>query len=350
MAAPTLQLDGDFESGTLDGWQFSGSHNVEVATSPVRSGKYAAHMHLDASSETLYRDELTTGDGNILYDKEYWIGFSFNVVTWDEPHPTWSSLFQLHAVPGNENWDCVASRNPVSISLDDGKLGLNVITEKKTVAASGGALAKSVWTTPLEMNEWQDFVVHLIPSLSDDGLIEVFHDGVSIYEQHGPSVDELDSCGVPSDPRVYLKIGIYKDKTNTETQDLYYDDVRIFQGADGYDLVAPPVGPEPVPGPDSGAPTGGSGGLPSPVEDAGTPPASTGGNASGGASAQPDAPTPEATDDSNCALVAGGASNASSFFALTALALAGFLSRRRALCVADGSAFGARSRAHRRGR
>jgi hypothetical protein len=67
----------------------------------------------------------------------------------------------------------------------------------------------------------------------------VWRDGTSLYTQVGGNVDGIDDCGVAPEPWVYLKIGIYKDLTNTATEDLYYDEVRIFQGADGYDLVKP---------------------------------------------------------------------------------------------------------------
>ena len=198
-------------------------------------------MHLDPDEATVYRSELVAGDlGRVDHGLEYWIGFSFHVGTWNEPPPSWATLFQFHAVPGDENWDCVAGRNPVTVTLSDGQLGIAAITEPYTgpPPVPGGAIASMVWEEPIDLGRWYDGVVHLLPSLTD-GILEVWIDGVRRYTQTGGNVDLIDDCGVEMEPWVYLKIGIYKDRENTSTQDLYYDEVRIYQGADGYDLVVP---------------------------------------------------------------------------------------------------------------
>jgi len=247
-ADPPYQLEGDFETGDLTGWSFSGNETTHVDTDPVRAGSYAAHMHLDPSEATVYRSELVAGDlGRVDHGLEYWIGFSFHVATWNDPPPSWATLFQFHAVPGDENWDCVAGRNPITITLSDGQLGIAAITEPYTgpPPVPGGAIASMVWEEPVEPGRWYDGVVHLLPSLTD-GILEVWIDGVRRFTQTGGNVDLIDDCGVEMEPWVYLKIGIYKDRENTSTQDLYYDEVRIYQAADGYDLVVPggPISPE----------------------------------------------------------------------------------------------------------
>lgn len=244
-ADPPFQLEGDFESGDLTDWSFSGNETTHVDTDPVRAGGYAAHMHLDPDEATVYRSELVAGDlGRVEHGLEYWIGFSFFVDTWNDPPPGWATLFQLHAVPGDENWDCVAGRNPVTVTLSDGELGIAAITEPYTgpPPVPGGAIASMVWEEPVDLGRWYDGVVRIMPSLTD-GILEVWIDGIMRYSQTGGNVDLIDDCGVEMEPWVYLKIGIYKDRNNTSTQDLYYDEVRIFQGADGYDLVSP-LGPE----------------------------------------------------------------------------------------------------------
>ncbi len=36
-----------------------------------------------------------------------------------------------------------------------------------------------------------------------------------------------------------MKVGIYRDRANTSTQTLAYDEVRILQGTNAYSAVAP---------------------------------------------------------------------------------------------------------------
>ena len=62
------------------------------------------------------------------FGSEYWIGFSFRLGRWDAPLPSWATLFQFHAVPGNEDWtNCVAGRNPFTVTLSDGQVGVSVV-------------------------------------------------------------------------------------------------------------------------------------------------------------------------------------------------------------------------------
>lgn len=245
VAAQPLQLEEGFEGGSLAGWSPSGNATTEVVTSPVRAGQHAAHMHLDPSDGDPKRTELTAGGaGRLDYGSEYWIGFSFRLGRWDAPLPSWATLFQFHAVPGNEDWtNCVAGRNPFTVTLSDGQVGVSVVQTPYLgpPPVPGGAIANMVWESPMELDRWYDWVVRLKPSLTD-GVVEAWLDGVKLYSQTGGNVDGIDDCGVAAEPWVYLKIGIYKEYTNTATEDLYYDEVRIFQGADGYDVVRPGAG------------------------------------------------------------------------------------------------------------
>jgi len=250
VARAQLQLDGDFENGSLSGWHASGNDTAEIVDAPVRAGNAAVHLHLDPTDPDAKRTEITAGtNGELQYDQEYWIGFSFNVTRWDTPFPTWATLFQFHAVPGNENWDCCAGRNPFTVTVMNGQLGAAVI--ESAFSGNCGAIADSVWSDSLELSRWYDWVVRLKPSLTD-GIIEVWLDGELLYSATGGNVDPVDVCAVDQEPWTYLKIGVYKEYTNTATEDVYFDEVRIYKGTDGYDIVQP-GGAEPGPV-DAGAP------------------------------------------------------------------------------------------------
>ena len=236
-AQAQLQLDEDFESGSLSGWQPSGNDTAAIVGSPVRAGSGAVHTHLGPTDADPKRTEITAGTGGqLLYDQEYWIGFSVNVTRWDAPLPSWATLFQFHAVPGNEDWTCCAGRNPFTVTASGGRLGVAVITTG--FSGSCGAIADTVWSDTLQLSRWYDWVVRLKPSLTA-GIVEVWLDGTKLYSRTGSNVDPVDVCGVAQEPWVYLKIGIYKEYTNTAVEDAYFDEVRIYKGTQGYDLVRP---------------------------------------------------------------------------------------------------------------
>jgi Polysaccharide lyase len=77
------------------------------------------------------------------------------------------------------------------------------------------------------------------PSTQADGIVEAWRNGEKIFTQNGANRFVLDNCNLPAAPRTYLKVGIYRDKSNTLTQKLNYDEVRVFAGSNGYQAVMP---------------------------------------------------------------------------------------------------------------
>jgi hypothetical protein len=309
-SAQPLQLEEGFEGGTLTGWSPSGNATTEIVTSPVRAGQHAAHMPLGPGDSDPKRTEITAGDaGKLDYGTEYWIGFSFYLGRWDAPLPSWATLFQFHAVPGNEDWNnCVAGRNPFTVTLNAGEVGVSVVQTPYSgpPPVPGGAIADMVWESPMELGRWYDWVARLKPSLTD-GVFEVWLDGVKLFSQMGGNVDAIDDCGVAAEPWVYLKIGIYKEYTNTASEDLYYDEVRIFAGADGYDRVRPGAAEQQDGGvtDDAATPADASEDA---AGDAGETPLDAAGPADDGGASPPDAGAGDA-DVADDAGAAGGAAS-----------------------------------------
>lgn len=242
-----LLFVGDFESGNLDKWSFSGNTTTQVIKSPVRAGQFAALMVVSPQDAVPYRSELTVkGDAGTFHDgTEYWIGLSFRIDDWGVDLPQWATLFQTHATPhalagGGFDWTCGAGKDSISVTTAGAKMALNVVVNPdQSQPPSSGAIATGVWSEPLQIGTWIDWVFRYRPSTGKDGILEAWMNGKKLYSQMGANRYQLDKCGLPSAPQTYLKAGIYRDKTNTSTQRLDYDEVRIFSGTNGYSAVAP---------------------------------------------------------------------------------------------------------------
>jgi hypothetical protein len=112
----------------------------------------------------------------------------------------------------------------------DKRLNFHVVKRPKTVAASGIAIGDKVASHPVQLNTWNNYKLRYRPSFGSDGIIELWENGKKLYEQRGGNMDLLDSCGTPAKAKTYMKIGIYKEKGNLNSQELYYDDIEIAVG------------------------------------------------------------------------------------------------------------------------
>ncbi|UQA59820.1 heparin lyase I family protein [Polyangium aurulentum] len=251
-ANPALDIDTNFENGSWSPWSTEIHGNGKIAiitddgttTNLPNSGDKAVKFTLTGADT--YRAELKNSSspgGRMDYDKEYWFGFAFRVEKWGQAD--FGMLWQLHAVP-SEWGTCTSGRNPISLTMtSDGRLGLNVINNPKTTVATGGAGGVLVWSeaSPITLNAWKRWVFRFKPSKGSGGIIQAWLNGAMVYERFGANVDSLDTCGVAQDPWVYAKFGIYKSYSNTNTQVVVYDDVRIDQTTgypSAFNSVRPP--------------------------------------------------------------------------------------------------------------
>jgi parallel beta-helix repeat protein len=234
----TMQLTGTFESGNLSGWNYDGSSRTTVVTSPVHNGSYAARMVAGPGGDPIYRTELVAGSAGFMNDNtEYWIGASVRI---ESAFPGWGAVLQTHAVPHGGNWNCMAGKNPISIGMSGNKMSLNIASANdKTNWQDGSAMGNAeVWSQTVSYGTWYNWVFRFIPSINSNGVIEAWVNGTKIFTQNGGNRVPNDACGLPADPSVYLKIGIYRDYSAQSTQIIEYDDVRIFRGTGGYSQVA----------------------------------------------------------------------------------------------------------------
>jgi hypothetical protein len=235
---------GDFETGDYQGWetQFPHSTTGSVVTTPVRAGKYAER------SELTYADFKTYGDSRnrrceILKQdigrpgQERWYGFSVYLPK-DWRDEIFDIVMQIHNHPDPGE----GPKSPImtlETAGDSWKVNDRWDKEKISKPAKNGAggtiTSNLLWTGPYETEKWTDWVFHVKWSLDDDGLVEVWKDGVKVVTHNGPNCYN-------DDKDFYFKMGVYKPAyrvTAPPQRVIFHDEVRIGNEKATYQDVAP---------------------------------------------------------------------------------------------------------------
>lgn len=267
--AAELVWVGDFETGDFSQYKdklYGGSAYAtkKLVTWPVRAGKYATELTiLDVQNDNTHRAELVSAvagsGGSVSFEwdgPEYWIGFSFLFKEWESSAYT---FFQLHAPNEPKGDACDFAGNTFSVwgsgsdtngGVSD-KIVVRVIEDGGISKGKGaGSNNTAVHSYPFPIGEWQDYVVNFKLSTKGQGFYKIWKDGQVIYTQSGlTNVNHLDSCGnaIPENQRKHngAHIGVYAPKIRGFRR-IFYDEVRVATGSDGYAIVAP--GREPTPG------------------------------------------------------------------------------------------------------
>jgi hypothetical protein len=254
---------GDFETGDLSQYK---AHFYEegiratrkLVRSPVRAGDYAVELTiLDVeSNRSRSRAELISqmpdrkGRLRFAWDgPEYWIGFSF---LFKEATASTSTYFQVHAPNEPKGDPCDFSGNTFTVGGEGARSNdgltrhiiVRVIEDGGISSGKGsGSNNRIVHKYPFPLDEWQDYVVNFRLSTRGEGFYRVWKNGRAIYGRFGlTNVNYRDSCGnlIPENQRKHngVHIGIYGSGVRGFRR-IYYDEVRVARGSNGYDLVSP---------------------------------------------------------------------------------------------------------------
>lgn len=272
---------GDFETGDFSQYKSKMSREGKrtkrkIVSSPVRDGKYASELVVLGKSDNggSERAELLSqlkNDGGKIRFKwdgpEYWIGFSFLFKEWDANAYT---FFQVHAPNEAKGDPCDMAGNAFSIWGDgadkNGGVSRDIVVRViedggKSRGKGAASNNKVVHRYPFPIDKWQDYVVNFKLSTRGKGFFKIWKNGKQVYSKSGlTNVNHIDSCGkkIPSNLRRHdgVHIGIYSPGSAGYRR-IFYDEVRVATGADGYDLVSPGAKPgssSETPGSDSPVP------------------------------------------------------------------------------------------------
>jgi hypothetical protein len=237
-----LILRNSFEStADFSNWNLEAARagSLVISDSTRRKGLKSARFELTKSDSALdyFRSEIRRGSET---NAERWYGFS-NYLRSDWVEDVLAEVIaQWHEVPDwirGENW----RSPPISFGIQDDHYYVKVLWDADTVNTNQtkdgevtydlGEVGRAVW------NDW---VFHIRFDYDNDGILEVWKNGVKVLNR----VNQPNSYNDINLP--YFKIGVYKwgwdgwqSYSPENIRVIYYDEVRIGNENSNYSEVAP---------------------------------------------------------------------------------------------------------------
>jgi hypothetical protein len=233
-----FEAPGDFEYG---GTYSQYSNNVDtcehdktcttdslaIVTSPVRGGSRAVRVTLkagDVQDTSGTRAEIQTGSHyDTTLEEDFWYGWSIQVPVEWETGTDQKIVHQWHTGGNNPGGSPI-----IGLRIVGGAWRITrEFEEGDTITVwQGGPVDKGVWT---------DWVMHIRWSPSTTGHFTAWMNGTQIHTEDGQNMNAGTTTG-----EHYQKLGMYGSFSGPVTErTLYYDEVRVAKGLDGYALVKP---------------------------------------------------------------------------------------------------------------
>lgn len=214
---PVLFED-DFRSGQFGRWNFSEDDRYGLAReTPERirivdvpglgEGRKAARFFV-ARAPNSFRAEISLPHEAGF--QERWYGERIQVPSDWVPDPSRGQdiVMQWHAIPGN--WRATFPNLQISIGHTNWFIRQSFGCAQTNPTRTSVRLEQAVMA-----GAWTAWVIHAKWSPAEDGLLQIWKDGVSVLERKGPNV--YSTIGVEYTP--YLKTGIYRPEWHLDRED-----------------------------------------------------------------------------------------------------------------------------------
>lgn len=188
------------------------------ARSEVSVGAPRPHYFHCDSTDLTHGDELWVGF-RILIPQQTYTGSNRNI-----------SIFQIGPIQNIVDHPGVSSKGHFQFQYNATR---NKWRLREYASIYNPADDLSRYLVPVDLGAWENFVIHLRFRSDDQGVMEIWRNGVKIFEQLGPN-------GMPH-ARTRVKWGAYVGKENSSHEPFtcYFDDVRIGGGESSYEEVCP---------------------------------------------------------------------------------------------------------------
>jgi hypothetical protein len=227
-------------------WRYSseGTGSTGLSTEQVKAGSKSYKFSVTGSASARVRRELTlahpfnAGSSHFPYGGEYWIGFSvFLAEGYENPSGpgSWGpSHLNVHGVedgpPRYEESEAGRWWVPLGINTTDGYWKTRIGWDPVAFSKEPDGVINT--HDPYTVGQWTDFVIHVIWDWDDDGLTQIWKNGVLIVDRSGGNC--MNDLKGP-----YLKMGIYAWLDEGQTLTVYHDEFRVGDENSSYSEVAP---------------------------------------------------------------------------------------------------------------
>ena len=218
----------DFETGELTqiSMQKGAPDALQIVTSPVRTGKYAAKVLLRVTDPHVskgQRAEFSDGrNKRVLMNQDYWYGLSIFIPDDFRAPKGDAVMFQWHTQQGGPS--------PVlAIRIKGTEWWITSNAEKMPHGKR-----RTLSRVPFERNKWTDWVVHARWASDNTGYWTIWKDGVEIVNEKNIVTQYPEALGP------YAKFGQYHSVDATAPQNIVFvDEYRVVGPGGSYEDVAP---------------------------------------------------------------------------------------------------------------
>jgi hypothetical protein len=222
---------GDFEAGNLDQYSAIDVHpgttdRLTVVTDPVREGNYALKATVQPGDYVKLgaRAELVVTSPMFHEGEERWFHWHTLFPQDFQTSPRWHLFIQWHSGDFGV---------PLQFNLHGERLSFRVMGHQYD--AQGQHDAGMLWTAPLQRGEWMEFLLRVKFSADPKiGYVELWKDGEKVVTQTFHQT--LYAGG-----SVYLKQGLYRDRSIDWPQSIYHDGLTIYAQRPDHVLQPPAV-------------------------------------------------------------------------------------------------------------
>jgi len=241
-----LLFEDTFENATdLSKWyhqEKSFPNSITITDSVARSGHFAMRVIIRKGDPVInngIRAEVVLKPESKI-NIERWIGFSVLLPETFTIDPEPEIIQQWHDVPDLAEGGVWRSP-PFALFTQNGHWLLSIRSSIKRLTNNNDLTTNNYDLGPYKNSIWTDWVFHILFSLNNDGIIEIWENGIKLKTINGPNTyNDLNGN--------YLKMGLYKwvwlpekdkGKSSTIEREIYYDDVRLGNEFATYKDVAP---------------------------------------------------------------------------------------------------------------
>lgn len=206
IASASTQWAGNFETGNLSQWsreQSVASDRLLVVSDVVREGRYALKATVHHGDDPIG----ASGNRNELV-------YLSHETPGSEYFYKWSTLFP-QGYPSSNTWQLFTQWHQEG-NNGSPPLEFYVVGEEMRMRV-GGSNGRVLWHAPLQRAHWNDFVLHVKWSSNPKvGFVELYKDGKLVV----PKTMAATEFGSEKN---YLKMGLYRDASITQTASVYHD-------------------------------------------------------------------------------------------------------------------------------